>query len=274
MDDGSYSPTREEELADEAFLSVFPNGVPSARPVANCAILSSFPLTPDHLAKLAVHVDSGQTLGVTATPRKRMSRVHHRVAQFLAGGMHPGRVALLCGLDIATVSILQSDPLFGELIEYYSSMVEDEFKTVVEEMADLNADVIGELRHRLDNAPDAFTVSQLLEAMKALSDRTGHGPSTNHNVRAVSVALSGADFARVKAPGSLPEPGAGRPPQALPDSAAQSLQGLFDLPPVLNARSVSSSPVSGSEGVCLGEEGEGPPADGLPDPAVPLPRVD
>lgn len=276
MDDGASTPSCDEEMADEVFLSVFPNGVPSARPVAGCAILASFPLGPEHLAKLALHHESGQALGVEPSLRKRMSRVHHRAAQFLAGGMQPGRVALLCGLDVATISILQSDPLFGELIEYYSLMVEDEFKTVVEEMADLNLDIVGELRFRLDSAPGNFTVTQLLEAMKALSDRTGNGPTSNHNVRSVSFALNGADFQRVKAGvhDSHGGPSPGRSPQSLPDGAVQSLQGLLDLPPVLNARTVSATEVGRSEGVRLGTEGEGPPTDGLPEPTLPVPRVD
>lgn len=273
MDDGNI-PSLSEELEDEAFASVFPNGLPPARPVAGCAILSSFPLTQEHLGRLAAHAESGEALNVTPRPRERMSRVHHRAAQLLAGGMAPGRVGLMCGLSGATISILQTDPMFQELLVYYSDMVNDEFKTVVEEMADLHEDVIGELRYRLDSAPNTFTVSQLTELHKALADRTGNGPTSTTNVRQTTLALSGADLARIKAGRAAPTPGASRQPTPLPDNAARTLEGVLDLPAVHVTATVSEAGLAGSEGVCVGEEDGGLAEEAVSHDTPSVPRVD
>lgn len=268
-------PTREDELADEAFTAVFPNGLPPARrPGSASAIVGSFPLTQAHLGKLAAHAESGDTLGVSARPRARMSSVHRRAASLLANGMDEGRVALLCGYDATTISILKTDPMFRELLVYYSDMVEDGFKTVVEEMADLSEDVVAELRYRLDNSPELFSISQLDTLLRTLADRTGNGPTSTQNVRSVSLALSGADLARVKAGRSPAAPGEGRQPTPLPHGAASALEGVLDLPAVNVTATVAQTGLAGSEGVRLGEEDGGGADLPISNAGPSVPRVD
>lgn len=187
-------PSREVELAADAFKSVFPDGLPPSRPAAGTAIETSFPLSEEHLMSLAAN-DS--PMGVKAEPLKRVSQTHHRLAQLLAAGMDPGRAGIVCNYGPATVSILQTDPMFQELLAYYGSQVEDNWKDVVELMADLHLDVVEELRTRLEQNPSQFSIAAMTDLMKALSDRTGHGPTTN--IQAAVVSLTGADLERLKA---------------------------------------------------------------------------
>lgn len=247
MDDGSINPvpSKEEELADEAFSSVFPNGLPpKGRPSSATAIVRSYPLGQEHLIQYAAHQESGDTLGVQPSQLARISRTHHRLAQLLANGMDPGKAGIICNYGAATVSILQSDPAFQELLAFYSDQVDDAFRTVVEEMADLHTDVVLEIRERLAVAPANFTASQLTDLMKALSDRTGNGPTSNVNSKQVSVVLSAADVAAIKAGGPVGLPPDGRQTIQLTPADFRALESNAD--PDASLR--DSSP-DGREGV-------------------------
>lgn len=273
MDNTLVAPSRADEMADDAFTSVFPNGLPSAKPAAGSAIVRSFPLEADHLQALATSYDSGEKLNVVADPRLRMSRRHHRLAQLLANGMEPGRAAVVCGLAGTTVSILQSDPLFGELLEHYSSFVDEEFRTVVEEMAELHMEVVEVLKSRLEEKPETFTAGTLTDLMKALSDRTGNGPTSTTNSRSVSISVSGAELERIKA-GARPEP-------SIPGSDGPSAPrrvgtqpSFANLPAVRNAATLRQTGEWEGEGICVGAEGSRPCDETVPLDQVALPRVD
>lgn len=255
MDDGT-PPSVEDEAAAEAFRAVFPNGLPGARPASGTAIVRFFPLETDHLKELAESNAAGEVLDVQNTPRQRMSRTHHRLAQLLAMGMDPGQAGIVCNYIPSTVSILRSDPLFQELEHYYSLQVGDEFRTVVELMADLHTDVVHELRDRLETNPSQFTVASLTELMTKLADRSGAGPTSNVNAHVTSLSLNGADLERIK---STPAPGARSGNGAagqLSEEDRQSLNSVF----TLSAGDVTllPSPAQGTEGDGTGLREAGP----------------
>jgi hypothetical protein len=106
---------------------------------------------------------------------KRLSQRHHGLARSLAAGMAPGEAAIVHGYDPSRVSILQGDPAFEELVEFYSDKVDTAFVEVVEHLAGLSHDAISELQTRLEDAPEDFSNKELLGLMEATLDRTGHG---------------------------------------------------------------------------------------------------
>lgn len=277
MDDGSPIPRKEDELADDAFTSVFPHGLPPAKPSAGCAIVRSFPLDQTHVAQLHVAHAEGTKLNVTNDTRQRMSRRHHRLAQLLSNGMEPGRAGVLCGLAGSTVSILQGDPLFQELMEHYSSMVDESFRTVVEEMAELHLDVVETLKTRLEENPANFTPTQLTDLLKALSDRTGNGPTTTTNNRSLTVSLTGNDLARIKAGAALnPEPQSGLHGSARvqPQASVGTAPSIPNLPTVQHAPALRQAGKWEGEGVSVGAEGSRPRDEVVSPTQVALPRVD
>lgn len=241
-------------MADEAFAAIFPNGMGGGRNASGTAIVGSYPLGPEHLVKLAAHVEGGAALGVTPESREKMSRTHHRLAQFLAMGMDEGQAGVLCNYGPATVSILKSDPLFQELVEYYASQVDAEFASVAEQMADLHEDTVVELRKRLEDSPQQFTVTSLTELMKALADRTGNGPTSNVNARVVSVSLTGHDLQRIKGAAPAGASDADRPTGVLsaPDIAA--LEGVFKVSAADVAGPAPAQREPAGQGPCLRAE--------------------
>lgn len=271
MDDGSIIPSKEDEAAAEAFRSAFPDGLPPARPAAGSAIVRFFPLEVEHLQALATANAAGNVIGITTEPRQKMSRTHHRLAQLLAMGMEVGRAAVVCNYAPAVVSILRSDPLFMELEHYYSLQVNDEFQTVIQQMADLHEDVIAEIRTRLENDPNQFTISSLTELFKSLSDRVGHGPTSNINAKVATLHVTPDDLTRIKAAPAAPTDQRNGQVGQLTEADRQSLNSVFTLSARDVTPAVRPQRLGEGEGTGLREAGDNEVDQGVvvsPDGAI------
>ena len=89
------------------------------------------------------------------------------------------------GYSPSYISVLKKDPSFQELVEFYRSNLELAQADVTFRLTALNLSFIGELQDRLEQNPAGMSNSFVLEAVKVLSDRTGHAPmikSVNVNV--------------------------------------------------------------------------------------------
>ena len=123
--------------------------------------------------------------GSKAPALKRISERHRALARNLASGMDVGEAAIICGYDISRVSILQADPTFKELLEFYRRDVDATYRGLHDRLFGLAMDAAEELSVRLEEEPEKVSVGQLLEVVKMGADRTGHGPqsqTTNLNV--------------------------------------------------------------------------------------------
>lgn len=141
------------------------------------------PLDESHLAAYSTHVATGASVGYEFTPLKAIRNTHHRAAQLLAMGMDETKVARLCNYSVTRISNLKADPAFEELLAYYAAGVEEEFADFVTVAANLSMDFLGRLQEMLDESPEKFTPTHLMEAVKLLADRTGHAPvQKTHNV--------------------------------------------------------------------------------------------
>jgi hypothetical protein len=127
--------------------------------------------------------------GTVAPTIKKLRTKHHALARAIASGLDDGDAAVLIGYTASRVSILKSDPSFKELVRFYTAKVEDQYLGMHERMAGLGLDAVNELSDRLEEDPDAFSNTQLMEMASRMADRTGHGPSSSTNVN-VKVGLA------------------------------------------------------------------------------------
>jgi len=116
--------------------------------------------------------------GVQSRPIAKLRDSHHALARALAAGMKPGEASLITGYSPSRISVLQNDPSFKELLEFYRQSQDAAYANLHDRMATLSLDAIAELRERLDERPEEFTPGALLEMVKTLADRTGHAPTT------------------------------------------------------------------------------------------------
>ena len=108
---------------------------------------------------------------------------HHALARCLALGMTPGEASLAVGYDPCTVSNLQRDELFKELMAFYANQAIDTFEVATEQLRGLTMEALTVLRERIEEGD--ISTKELIEAAKLATDRTGHGPtSTQVNVDA------------------------------------------------------------------------------------------
>lgn len=194
-------PQLTDDEADDMLAEAFPNGLPAAkgRGGVASAIQDAYPLGEEHLQALVTHATTpGAKLGVAPQPLNAVRHTHHKLARLLALGMDESRAAYICNYDVSRVSILKSDPLFIEVLNYYSIQVEESFVDTVEVMKGLSLDALGELTSRLQSNPNSFTVPHLIELVKAMADRSGNGPTSNHNVNARVLNLTADDIQRIK----------------------------------------------------------------------------
>lgn len=128
--------------------------------------------------------------GSTASPLKRLSDRHHALARALASGMKAGHAGLTVGYTASRVSILQADPAFKELLNFYREDTEANYRDLHERLGGLAYDAAEELAQRLEDDPDAVSVGQLMEITKLGADRTGFGPQSSNTQVNINVDLA------------------------------------------------------------------------------------
>lgn len=133
----------------------------------------------------------GEEKGSEPTALKRLSDRHHALARNLASGMPPGDAAVMSGYVLSRVSILQGDPAFRELVEFYRRDVTFQYRDLHQRLSGLALDAAEELSVRLEDTPGAVSIGQLLEITKMGADRTGHGPQTSQTNVNINVDLAG-----------------------------------------------------------------------------------
>ena len=166
----------------EMDASVFRTRGRAARPVVATV---SRELVPADIAALS------EEKGSEPTALKRLSDRHHALARNLASGMEPGEAALISGYVVSRVSILQNDPAFKELVNFYRQEVSFQYRDLHERLSGLALDAADELANRLEEEPDKISLGQLLEITKMGADRTGFGPQSSTTNLNVNVDLAG-----------------------------------------------------------------------------------
>lgn len=111
-------------------------------------------------------------LGVEPPRIKTLAHSHHLAARLLAEGRKPGEVSLQTGYAPATISNLQRDPAFRELMEYYKEQADAAYIDAHQRLAALGLSAADELGRRLDEEPEAFKARELLDISTAFLDRT------------------------------------------------------------------------------------------------------
>ncbi len=138
-------------------------------------------LDETHHALAKAHVESGLPVGAAPTQDlKHIRESHHRVARLLAMGTPDVEAAYLTNYDISRVRYLRTNPAFQELLAYYGGEVKETWSDFVENAAELSKDLMAEVKRRLDEKPEEFTLTMINELLKTTADRSGNAPTTKN----------------------------------------------------------------------------------------------
>lgn len=111
-----------------------------------------------------------------APPRKKMRYRHHTLAKALATGATPGTAAILAGFTLPTVSILQNDPAFKELIAFYSQDANKTFDLINEKKLGITSQALDLVAERFAKEPEKIKTDTAWSIAREGLDRSGHAP--------------------------------------------------------------------------------------------------
>lgn len=134
---------------------------------------------PLNAAEVLVAREEG--LGSKAPALVRLHSRHHRLARLLAEGFSEGEAGLACGYVSSRVSILQADPSFSSLVDFYRKQVNEKFLDFQEKLADLASTAVDLIQDRLETEGDEIELDDLRKIVQLGADRTGYGPSSTQN---------------------------------------------------------------------------------------------
>lgn len=145
-----------------------------------------------------------------APPRKRLRHKHHSLARALAGGMSPGQAAIVSGFALTTVSILQTDPAFIELVSFYTDEAGKTFSRIAEQQVRVASALLDDVerdvndRAKLAKLPTQKKLDMALSL--GLGTSIGVTPAAKTEVHFHANTAINLEKARMRAP----------PPIALP----------------------------------------------------------
>lgn len=149
-----------DDLLDEIVLGSARGG--KAGPPLLVEVVRS--LTPDDLAA----IQSAPPARIQAQNLVTLRQTHHQLAQLLARGTAVQDASLITGYSGAYISILKTDPAFGELLAHYTAEREAVFADTMEQLRILGLSFKEELQERLENSPAQFTNREIMDAMDLL----------------------------------------------------------------------------------------------------------
>lgn len=121
---------------------------------------------------------------------QRLRDPHHRLARLVASGLKPSQAATQAGYSYGSLSILQKDPAFKELVSHYRKIVDESFAESQDTFYELaTSNMLKAERHLAERIEEKEEAGELLSVREALAisrdaaDRFGYGKkTTNVNV--------------------------------------------------------------------------------------------
>lgn len=134
--------------------------------------------------------------GIQPPQLTKLRESHHQLARLLARGLRPVEVSAITGYSQSRISILKADPAFQELIAHYLEVEDSASADIAGQLFSLGADVLAELRDRLQDSPESFGNGALMELLTKLLDRTGFGPTAK--IQSTHIHVTGEELAKLK----------------------------------------------------------------------------
>lgn len=108
---------------------------------------------------------------------------HHQLARLIATGVPVSEISLVTGYAPSTITKLQHNPAFEELVDYYTRQKEQMFASVWDRMRTLQLNTLEELQARLEDEPEKWTKRELMELFAMLQAKQAqNGPNSSVNV--------------------------------------------------------------------------------------------
>lgn len=111
---------------------------------------------------------------------QRLTQRHHFLARCISKGMKNYEASAVTGYSSSRISILKNDPMFKELVAAYEEKADLVLASLHEKLAGIAIDAADLIQERIEEEPEKITTNQAMALIELTADRTGFGPSSNH----------------------------------------------------------------------------------------------
>ena len=111
----------------------------------------------------------------TDSPEKILTALrtgHHKLAQLLASGVSVTDASMMTGRSPTSISTLQKDPAFVDLLAYYADQQAGRDFEAYDRLVALGGTAMDVLQERLEERPDVFSNNELRQIMESTMDRS------------------------------------------------------------------------------------------------------
>lgn len=167
-------------------------------------------LSPEDIAQ-----SEAAPLAAQAPLIQRLRHAHHAIARLVAEGRKGVEISAITGYSQSRISILQNDPAFSELVEYYRGQVEQVFWDTQTKLKHLGDTALEILQERLEENPNAVGVESLRKIMAEAYDR-GPAPAIGGNAKPSALPGQGPVAIQINFVKPAPQGAIDVTPSALP----------------------------------------------------------
>lgn len=114
--------------------------------------------------------------GVKPQAVKQLRDRHHALARAIADGVENVEASAITGYDPARISVLRGDPAFKELVAHYRKVKDSAFADFHDRAAQIAIEALNQIAEELEERPEEVSLSQKMDIVVKLADRTGHAP--------------------------------------------------------------------------------------------------
>jgi hypothetical protein len=97
---------------------------------------------------------------------------HHKLAQLLASDVSIADASMMTGRSPSSITMLQKDPAFIELVAYYRVQNEGRQFDAYDRLVTIGGTAMDILQERLEETPDRFSNNELLKVIEGTMDRS------------------------------------------------------------------------------------------------------
>lgn len=120
---------------------------------------------------------------------KQLRDRHHALARAIASGMGNVEASAVTGYDPARISVLKGDPAFKELVSHYQTVKESAFAEFQDRAAAVAIEALNQIAEELEERPEEVSLSQKMDIVVKLADRTGNAPVSRNITANVNIDL-------------------------------------------------------------------------------------
>ena len=143
-------------------------------------------------------------LGTSTPSIKSIRAPHHTLARLIADGEAGVKISAITGYSQSRISILQEDPTFRELVEYYKGQKDEIYLDHHKRLAEVGTMALEVLAENLEKEPEEFSNKLLLSIVESTFDRSVAPSKSMSNLGKAALGMPGGVSINIKFADHIP----------------------------------------------------------------------